>query len=75
MSWEPEHRKQIAKLLRWLADEVEADRVAGDIEIEIDAEPRQKPRSWFDGHKAPEYEIVQHGAKWKLRCFSTKVPP
>lgn len=74
--WDPKHRREIAQLLRWLADETEVGRADGELDITFHVEPVPKPRSWFDDPKKPiEYDARADGSTWSMRVHALRVPP
>lgn len=65
-------RIETARLLRFLADEIEADRAIGelDVSVDVDAKERRHPTRPLD----IERRLVSRGAIWHLRMTSTSVP-
>ena len=65
-----------ARILRWLADELEAGRAIVELEVAPEREVVDRPRSSRDDPSAPvERDVVSHGARLRLTATTTREPP
>lgn len=71
----PDGRARVARVLRYLADEVEAGRAVADVDVNLDTGMRPKPRSWQEAGKPTEYERYTVGARWRVTATTLGEPP
>ena len=65
-----------ARVLRWLADELEAGRALIELEIVPERDVVERPRSMLDDPAARlEHGVVDLGARLRLTATTTRRPP
>lgn len=65
-----------ARVLRWLADELEAGRALIELEIVPERDVVERPRSMLDDPAARlEHDVVDLGARLRLTATTTRRPP
>lgn len=62
------------KVLRWLADELEAGRAKVELSVELDSEWRIGPRSWKDPDAETQRELVKCGGIVRIKATTTRQP-
>lgn len=67
--------ERVAKLLRWLAAEVEKGEARLAIDIAIDTDIVREPQSWRDAGKRPTMSVRNNGATWTITGKSLRTPP
>lgn len=63
------------RLLRFLADQLEAGRAHAELEISQDSDVVDDPRSWFNLNEPPNRSVVYHGCRWSLRAATLDAIP
>lgn len=66
--------KDQAKLLRWLADELEAGRAKVDLKVDLETEVYEEPRSWNTPHLAPVKKFRRLGSTWTINARTIETP-
>lgn len=62
------------RLLRFLADQLEAGRARVEMEISQERDVFDEPRSWLDFDTGPVKRIVERGATWSLSATTLDMP-